>query len=196
MGIEKHDFCVPVVSHGHPIGYANVMDKRKNQGKKLRRRQLDSWYAQLKPLTSKSVPNSGWIRDIREALGLSPTQFAKLLGISRQAFQKLEASEEKQTIELATLRRLAEAVNCRVVYAVIPNQPDGLEGILQERAIKAATKFVNKVSRTMGLEDQSIAKKSVSIRFAKWLTSLSAISISDFGKPSRWRSSMPKAQLL
>jgi predicted DNA-binding mobile mystery protein A len=135
------------------------MDERKKKGKKLRRRQLDSLYSQLKPLTNKSLPNSGWIRDIREALGLSPTQFAKLLGISRQAFQKLEASEEKQTIELATLRRLAEAVNCRLVYAVIPNQPGGLEGILQERALKAATKFVNKVSRTMALEDQSIAKK-------------------------------------
>jgi predicted DNA-binding mobile mystery protein A len=135
------------------------MDKRKNQGKKLRRRQLDSLYSQLKPLTIKSIPSSGWIRDIREALGLSPTQFAKLLGVSRQAFQKLEASEEKQTIELATLRRLAEAVDCRVVYAVIPNQPNGLEGILQERALKFATKFVNKVSRTMALEDQSIAKK-------------------------------------
>lgn len=134
------------------------MDKRKNQGKKLRRRQLDSLYSQLTPLTNKSIPEGGWIRDIREALGLSPTQFAKLLGISRQAFQKLEASEEKQTIELVTLRRLAEAVNCRVVYAVVPNRPDGLEGILQERALKAATKFVHKVSRTMALEDQSIAK--------------------------------------
>ncbi len=140
-------------------GYDCVMDIRKNKGKKLRRRQLESLYSQLKPLTSKSFPSSGWIRDIREALGLSSTQFAKLLGISRQAFQKLEASEEKQTIELATLRRLAEAVNCRVVYAVIPNHPDGLEGVLLERALKAATKFVNKVSRTMALEDQSIAKK-------------------------------------
>ena len=130
-----------------------------NKGKKLRRRQLDTLYSQLAPLTNRSIPSQGWIRDIREALGLSPTQFARLLGISRQAFQKLEASEEKQTIELATLRRLAEAVNCRVVYAVIPNQPGGLEGILQERALKAATKLVNKVSRTMALEDQAIAKK-------------------------------------
>lgn len=130
-----------------------------NKGKKLRRRQLDTLYSQLAPLTNRSIFSQGWIRDIREALGLSPTQFARLLGISRQAFQKLEASEEKQTIELATLRRLAEAVNCRVVYAVIPNQPGGLEGILQERALKAATKLVNKVSRTMALEDQAIAKK-------------------------------------
>jgi predicted DNA-binding mobile mystery protein A len=135
------------------------MDKRKNKGKKLRRRQLDSMYARLEPLAKVTVPSGGWIKDIREALGLSPTQFAKLLGIRRQVFQRLETSEEKQTIELATLRRLAEAVGCRVIYAVVPNQPDGLEGILQERALKVATKVVNKVSRTMALEDQSIAKK-------------------------------------
>jgi predicted DNA-binding mobile mystery protein A len=91
---------------------------------------------------------------------MSPTQFAKRLGISRQAFQKLEASEAKQTIELGTLRRIADAIDCRVVYAVLPNSSHGtLESLLQEKALKIATEFVGKVSRTMGLEDQAIAKK-------------------------------------
>jgi predicted DNA-binding mobile mystery protein A len=151
MGCINIDFL-------HPKGYYLDMDKRKNKVKKLRRRQLDNLYSQLKPLMNLPLPNGGWIRDIREALGLSPTQFAKLLGIRRQVFQKLEASEEKQTIALATLRRMAEAIDCRVVYAVIPNQSGGLEAILQERALKTATKIVNTVSRTMALEDQSIAK--------------------------------------
>jgi predicted DNA-binding mobile mystery protein A len=136
------------------------MDKRKNKTKKLRRRQLDSLYGKLLPLTEVAMPSHGWIRDIREALGMSPTQFAKRLGISRQAFQKLEASEGKQTIELNTLRRIAEAIDCRVVYVVLPNSSQGtLESLLQKRAIKIATEFVGRVSRTMGLEDQAIVKK-------------------------------------
>lgn len=136
------------------------MDKRKIRTKKLRRRQLDALYAKLQPLTESSIPDSGWVRSIREALGISPSQFAKLLGISRQAFQKLEAGEEKQTIALETLRRVAEAVNCRVVYAVVPSPPyNSLEAILQERALTEATKLVGKVSWTMALEDQAIAKK-------------------------------------
>jgi predicted DNA-binding mobile mystery protein A len=136
------------------------MDKRKNKTKKLRRRQLDSLYGKLLPLAKVEIPKDGWIRDIREALGMSPTQFAKRLGISRQAFQKLEASEAKQTIELGTLRRIADAIDCRVVYAVLPNSSHGtLESLLQEKALKIATEFVGKVSRTMGLEDQAIAKK-------------------------------------
>ena len=136
------------------------MDKRKNKTKKLRRRQLDSLFGKLRPLTEVAIPSHGWIRDIREALGISPTQFATRLGISRQAFQKLEASEGKQTIELNTLRRIAKAIDCCVVYAILPNSSQGtLESLVQKRALKIATDLVGKVSRTMGLEDQAIAKK-------------------------------------
>jgi predicted DNA-binding mobile mystery protein A len=136
------------------------MDKRKNKGKKLRRRQLDALYAKLKPFADASQASGGWLRDIREALGISSVQFAKRLGISKQAYLKLETSEEKRTIELATLSRVAEAIGFRVVYAIVPSGlQTGLESMLRERAIKVATKFVNKVSRTMELEDQAIAKR-------------------------------------
>lgn len=136
------------------------MDKRKNKGKKLRRRQLDALYTKLKPLAEASNASGSWLRDIREALGISSVQFAKRLGISKQAYLKLETSEEKRTIELATLSRVAEAIGFRVVYAIVPSGThSSLESILHERAIKIATNFVNKVSRTMALEDQAIAKK-------------------------------------
>lgn len=137
------------------------MDKRKNKGKKLRRRQMDALYAKLQPLAEASnVSGGGWLRDIREALGISSVQFAKRLGISKQAYLKLEASEEKRTIELATLSRVADAIGFCVVYAIVPaGVHSSLESILRDRATKVATKFVNKVSRTMALEDQSIAKE-------------------------------------
>ena len=135
------------------------MDKRKNKGKKLRRRQLDALYTKLRPLAETLNVSGGWLRDIREALGISSIQFAKRLGISKQAYLKLEASEEKRTIELASLSRVAEAIGFRLVYAIVPASfQSSLESMLRERAIKVATRFVNKVSRTMALEDQSIDK--------------------------------------
>jgi predicted DNA-binding mobile mystery protein A len=136
------------------------MDKQKNKGKKLRRRQLDALYAKLRPLTEASNVSGCWLRDIRDALGISSVQLAKRLGISKQAYLKLEANEEKRTIALGTLGRVAEAVGFRVVYAIVPSDShSSLEAMLRERAVKVATHIVNKVSRTMALEDQSIAKK-------------------------------------
>ena len=136
------------------------MDRRKNKGKKLRRRQLDALYAKLKPLAETPSASVGWLRDIRGALGISSVQFAKRLGISKQAYLKLEASEEKRTIELATLSRVAEAIGLRVVYAIVPaGAHSSLESILRERALEVASKLVNKVSRTMALEDQAIANE-------------------------------------
>lgn len=144
------------------MSYHYCMDKRKNKAKKLRRRQLDQLYEKLQPMAENSNLAGGWIRSIREALGISPSQFGRMLGISRQAYQKLEASEDKQTISLEKLSRLAEAVNCRVVYAIVPNSPyNSLDAILKDRAHKEARKLVGRVSRTMALEDQAVSKKEL-----------------------------------
>ena len=58
------------------------------------------------------------------------------------------------------MRRIAEAMNCRLQYVVLPQAPfDSLEAILESRAYKAAEKIVAKVSHTMALEDQELAEK-------------------------------------
>ncbi len=136
------------------------MDKRRCASKKLRRRQLDALYSQLQPIVDASGSSASWLRDIREALGISSLQFARLLGISRQAYSKLEASEQKQTIEMASLNRVAAAIGFRVVYAIVPAAKHlSIESLLRERAVKVASKSVGRVAHTMSLENQAIVPK-------------------------------------
>ena len=79
----------------------------------LPRMRLDERVREIGPASRFAVPVRGWIRAIRDGLGLSSAQLGKRLGITQPSVTALEQSEAKGTIELATLRRVAAAMDCR-----------------------------------------------------------------------------------
>ena len=66
-------------------------------------------------------PPRGWLRAIRDALGMTMQQYAGRLGVSQPRIIALEKSEVEDTVTLGTLRRAAAALDCQLVYAVVPN---------------------------------------------------------------------------
>src|ERR1700734_2112408 len=96
------------------------------------RSQLDKRFKELGPVTRYVSPVRGWIAAIRGGLGMSTSQLAKRLGIKQPSVIALEQSEAKGSIELATLRRVAEALDCTLIYALVPNKP--LESMVRDRA--------------------------------------------------------------
>jgi len=72
------------------------------------RARLDNRFKAMEPSVRQSKPVRGWIRAIREALGMTAEQLGKRLGVKQPSVVALEQSEEKGSIELATLRRVAE----------------------------------------------------------------------------------------
>ena len=126
------------------------------------RSRLDERFNEFGPPRRFASPVRGWIKAIREGLGMTTTQLAKRLGVSQPSVTALEQSEAKGTIELATLRRVAAALDCTVVYALVPNQP--LEATVRERARLFAKKRLAPVEHTMLLEDQSVAARDPEAR--------------------------------
>jgi predicted DNA-binding mobile mystery protein A len=124
-----------------------------NQIAERGRQRLD---ARLIPLNDEHkrllVPPRGWIRAIRDALGMSGVQLAKRLKVSPQTVEAMEKSEVAGTIQLNTLKRAAEALDCTLVYALIPRT--SLENTVRNRARQIATSALARVSHTMKLEDQ------------------------------------------
>jgi predicted DNA-binding mobile mystery protein A len=118
------------------------------------RARLDERLAQFGPAERYRAPARGWIRAIREALGMSTAQLAKRLGIRQPSIVDLERSEERGSIELATLRRVAEALDCHLVYALVPNK--SLEVTIRERASALLRQRRWPVEHTMLLEDQHV----------------------------------------
>ena len=121
------------------------------------RSQLDKRFTELEPAKRYTPPPRGWIKAIREALGMSTAQLAKRLGIKQPSLVDLEQSEAKGTIELATLRRVAEALDCTLVYALVPNKP--LEAIVRDRARAFMRQRREPVEHSMLLEDQKVTAR-------------------------------------
>ena len=118
----------------------------------LARRRLDE---RLKTFAGLGTPPPmGWVRAIRDALGLTGAQLARRLGIRPASLSELEKNEASGRITLATLKRAAEALDCTFVYALVPKQ--SLEGMVKEAAKSAALKELAASFHTMALEGQDL----------------------------------------
>ena len=121
------------------------------------RSQLQQRLKKFGPARLYAPPVHGWIKAIRQALGMSTAQLAKRLKIRQPSLVALEQSEAKGTIELATLRRVAAALDCTLVYALVPNKP--LEKMVRDRARLFMRNRRRHVEHTMLLEDQPVRAK-------------------------------------
>jgi predicted DNA-binding mobile mystery protein A len=117
-------------------------------------RHLDKRFTGLRHLAQSPRPPKGWLRAIRDALGMTTAQFARRLGVSQPRIIELEQSEASGGVTLNTLQRAAEALGCRLVYALIPEKP--LAETVSERAELIAERQLKAVEQTMRLEDQSV----------------------------------------
>lgn len=118
------------------------------------RQQLDERFAALPPAERLAAPARGWIKAIREALGMSSEQLARRLGVKQPTLAAIERSETRGTIELATLRRVAAALDCTLAYALVPNRP--LTATVKERARTIAARRLQAVEHSMLLENQAL----------------------------------------
>jgi predicted DNA-binding mobile mystery protein A len=122
------------------------------------RSHLDKRFKEIGAVTRFMPPVRGWIKAIREALGMSTAQLAKRLRIKQPSVIALEKSEAKGTIELATLRRVAEALDCTLVYALVPKKP--LESVVRGRARSLVRRRLEAVEHSMLLENQKVRRKN------------------------------------
>jgi predicted DNA-binding mobile mystery protein A len=118
------------------------------------RRRLDERFEQIGPPGKYAVPVHGWVKALRHALGMTTAQLAQRMGIKQPSVIALEQSEVRGSIELATLRRAAEALDCTLVYAFIPNRP--LEDTVRDRARAFLRRRRRSVEHSMLLENQQV----------------------------------------
>jgi predicted DNA-binding mobile mystery protein A len=125
----------------------------RNDFRQLRSKQLDR---ALAPLHSAKVPRppKGWIRAIREALGLSSAELAERMKANRSLIVQQEKAEADDRITLKSLRAFANALDCDLVYAFVPRAGD-LEQLVEARARAAAKTNVLGVEHSMALENQA-----------------------------------------
>jgi len=107
-------------------------------------------------------PVGGWIRAIRRALGMSTSALGRRLNLAQQSVVQLERNEKTETITLASLRRVAEALDADLVYAIIPR--NNLRESISARSREIATERIAPIAQTMKLESQGLADNELKER--------------------------------
>jgi predicted DNA-binding mobile mystery protein A len=122
---------------------------------KLRLRQVETAIEPFVALRTLSSPDQGWVRTIRESLGMTLEHLAKRARVSRTAVRSAEVNEARGTIQMNSLRNLANAMDCEVVYALVPRA--SLEAFIKRQAERKANRLIDRVDDTMTLEDQRVS---------------------------------------
>ena len=118
------------------------------------RSRLDPRLQRLRPLATEPRPHRGWIRAIRDSLGMSSSELAARMGVIQQSVYDLERSELHDTIKLETLRRAADALECDLVYFLLPRTT--LDEAVKIQARRKAAKLLGPVAHHSRLEDQAV----------------------------------------
>lgn len=119
---------------------------------KTQRKSLDEKLRPFIYLRNVINPKLGWVKAIREAIGMTTQQLAFRMGIQQSGVTLLEQREANKKITLETLERAAHALNCDLVYALVPKK--SLQKIVDDQAVAAAKTILARTTHTMRLEMQ------------------------------------------
>ena len=122
--------------------------------KKVIRGQLDKKLAYLRDFSASGTPQCGWIKTLREALGLSSLQLGKRSGLDQSRVSRLENAETNGNLNIASLQKVAKGLGMRFVYGFVPEVT--LEEMVNTRAKEIALKRMKRLDNTMRLEKQGL----------------------------------------
>ena len=120
----------------------------------LHRKQLEARYTSIrKAAPMLQPPRGGWLRSLRNALGMRQQDLGRRLGVSRQAIAELERREADEAVTLGTLREAARALGAELHYVIVPVRP--VHETLEDRATRVARFMAGQVHHSMRMEDQA-----------------------------------------
>ena len=137
------------------------MSSKVNRNRRLELERIDAWLRGLADACHEYManpPGGGWIRFIRQSLGMSAAQLARKLTIPRTNVYSMEKRETQGSITLKQLDKVANILNCDVYYAFVPRS-SVKKLILDQARDKAEAQLVS-ANKSMGLEAEGVEGES------------------------------------
>jgi predicted DNA-binding mobile mystery protein A len=116
--------------------------------------QIQNYSNLLIGALEKPRPKNGWIKVMRSVLGMSSYQLAARMDCKQSNIISFEKREREETISLKSLQHLAKALNCRFVYAFVPEKT--IDEILETQAKKVIKAQMKSIEHSMDLEQQGL----------------------------------------
>ena len=127
-----------------------------------------------------ALPTEGWLRTMRKALGMSGAQLARKMGVTRALISQAESNEVSGSVTLKTMQKMAEAMGCRFVYAVLPPKGKETEDVIFAHAMKKARAIAERTDEHMALEGQSLSNAELEKQIKRLAQRLAIEMASDF----------------
>lgn len=131
---------------------------KKKEEQKIIRRQVSKKLQSLSQFKKEASAINSWSKYVRVALGMTVSQMAKRMGLAQSTMTESEKQEEAGTLTINKLKKMAEALDCDLVYAFIPKT--SLEDTIENEARKKVLKSLKEASVHMALEDQAVIYKN------------------------------------
>ena len=121
------------------------------------RQGLDERVSDLQAVSKKAKrPARGWLRAVRDAVALSQDEVSRRLGVKRQSYSDLELSEQRGTVSINSLQRAAEAMDCDLIYYVVPKESIAGTYSALARIHDPKYRHLEASEHSMALEGQSV----------------------------------------
>jgi predicted DNA-binding mobile mystery protein A len=108
----------------------------------------------IRSLKDKTSVREGWIKYMRTALGLTLEELAKLLSLTKASVAQAERREVGGEVSMSTLKKMAEAMDCDLVYAFVPRKD--MKTFIHDKAYEKARKALGTADLHMKLENQKV----------------------------------------
>ncbi|MGA2085239.1 MAG: hypothetical protein ABSG60_06965 [Terracidiphilus sp.] len=92
----------------------------RNEERESARRKLDKELRFYRLAARERNSTQDLLRTVRRALGVPVAEMARALGLHRSVVFELELSEGRGTISLKSMDRVASAMGCKFIYAIVP----------------------------------------------------------------------------
>ena len=123
---------------------------------KLAMKQIERRLKNIRSIAKDANVRTGWIAYMRQAMSMTLSTLAKATGLSPATVQQIEKREKVGKVTIETMQKIAAAMECEFVYALIPKQDLG--DLLKEKAMARATRIVREADVHMTLEDQRVSE--------------------------------------
>ena len=125
--------------------------------KDIVRKGLDERLPVLRKASASAIrPTRGWLRAVREAIGARQEAIAQKMGVQRQSYARIENTEAQGSISLTSLQKAADAMDCEVVYYLVPRESVAKSYTELAQKNDPKLKHLRASEHSMALEDQAV----------------------------------------
>lgn len=143
---------------------AKTLLNKQMEASKTTRMLLDKHFKNIKNTLDITRPVHGWIKTIRNALGMTSAQLGKRLGITQARISAMEAGEIENSLTLKTIKETAAALNCRFVYFFIPEK--SLEETISEQGIQFMRNKTSSITNSENLDSSKIPADDILLKYS------------------------------